>query len=156
MLFRGTTIRKSSRAHFATSSLYKLLSIAWFFLGLSFSNLKCWDWVSFVMYQLGGRCDHMYTVSIHLATKTLPLYFISSLLFLNKSFLSIHKWWNNCSVLFKITLLGKVRCETPLNTNKNEVNIQMFVFNIITLKFPDDCYYFFCKPASNTLEKVNI
>lgn len=58
--------------------------------------------------------------------------------------------------LQNITLLGKVRCETPLNTNKNEVNIQMFVFNIITLKFPDDCYYFFCKPASNTLEKVNI
>lgn len=61
------------------------------------------------------------------------------------------------SSLQNITLLGKVRFEIPLNTNKNEINIQIFVFNIIKLKFPD--YYYitiFSKPASNSLEKVNI
>lgn len=61
------------------------------------------------------------------------------------------------SSLQNITLWGKVRFEIPLNTNKNEINMQIFVFNIIKLKFPD--YYYitvFCKPASNSLEKVNI
>lgn len=93
-----------------------------------------------------GKCGHMHTVNINHAVRTLPLYLLSFLLSMNKSFLRIQNW-TIVPQPSKYYITEKVRFEIPLNTNKNKINIQdIFVqYHKASLKITI-VLRLFCKP----------